>query len=99
MDIEIIECKEKYIKMKIKNEDHTLGNILQKALLDDERILGAGFYIPHPLHKELVFEVFFNEELPVEERKRIILENVEAAKKYILDIKERLKGVLEEREK
>jgi len=99
MDIEVIECKDKYIKIRIKDEDHTLGNILQKALLDDERILGAGFYIPHPLHKELIFEVFFNETLPIEEKKRIILEDVGVTKKYINDIKKKLKETLEERRK
>ena len=97
MKIEIIESKEKYIKLRIEEEDHTLGNILQKALLEDDRILGAGFYIPHPLRKELIFEIFFNDSTSLDEKKKIILEDIEDIKKYIERIKERTQKILEEK--
>jgi len=95
MDIEIIEVKENYLKMKILNEDYTLGNIIQKALLDDERIIGAGFYIPHPLKKELILEVFFKDEIPMKEWKNIIIEDIKNIREYIAKIKEKLGKALE----
>jgi len=95
MNIEIIEVKDRYIKMRILGEDHTLGNIIQQALLDDDRILGAGFYIPHPLHKELIFEIFFNEKVKADEKKKIILEDLEKMKNYIEEIKEKTRELLE----
>lgn len=33
----------------IQKEDHTLGNIVRMSLLDDRRVLFAGYRIPHPL--------------------------------------------------
>jgi len=95
MDIEIIEVKENYLKMKILEEDYTLGNVIQKALLDDERIIGAGFYIPHPLKQEMIFEVFFKDNIPMKEWKNIIIEDIKNIREYIAKIKEKLAETLE----
>jgi DNA-directed RNA polymerase II subunit RPB11 len=34
---------------RFMKEDHTLGNILRHSLLRDERVLFAGYRMPHPL--------------------------------------------------
>lgn len=34
---------------RIMKEDHTIGNILRHSLLRDERVLFAGYRMPHPL--------------------------------------------------
>jgi len=96
MDIEIIEEKNLYIKFKVKGEDYTLGNILQKALLNDKRVLGAGFYIPHPLRHEMTVEVFFNENTNSEEKKKIIIENMKNIRDFIENVKKELNIVMEE---
>ena len=41
----------------ILKEDHTLGNALRMQLLADDRVLFAGYKIPHPLLHELVVKV------------------------------------------
>jgi DNA-directed RNA polymerase II subunit RPB11 len=33
----------------IQNEDHTLGNLLTQKLLDEDRVLFAGYRIHHPM--------------------------------------------------
>ena len=44
----------------ILKEDHTLGNALRMQLLQDQRVLFAGYRIPHPLLHELVIKVRTN---------------------------------------
>jgi len=95
MDIKIIEIKENYLKMKVLDEDYTLGNIIQKALLDDEKIIGAGFYIPHPLKREMIFEIFFKDDVPMKDWKNIIIEDIKNIREYITKIKEKLVEILD----
>ena len=90
MKIKILKVEDKLIKFSVASEDYTLGNLLQHVLLKDKRVLGAGFYIQHPLNKELVFTVFFKRKTSFEYAKKIILQNVEKLEKYLLDIKQRL---------
>lgn len=90
MEIKVLKIEDKLIKFSIKSEDYTLGNLLQSALLKDKRILGAGFYISHPLSKELVFTVFFKRKSSFDREKKIILQNVEKIKKYLLNMKSQL---------
>ena len=37
------------LKIKIEGEGHTLCNLLQKTLLEDDTIEMAGYDVPHPL--------------------------------------------------
>ena len=41
----------------VLKEDHTLGNLLRMQLLQDNRVLFAGYKVPHPLLYELVLKV------------------------------------------
>eukprot|EP00823_Brevimastigomonas_motovehiculus_P002614 TRINITY_DN1575_c0_g1_i1.p1 TRINITY_DN1575_c0_g1~~TRINITY_DN1575_c0_g1_i1.p1 ORF type:complete len:126 (-),score=21.49 TRINITY_DN1575_c0_g1_i1:285-662(-) len=41
----------------ILKEDHTLGNILRMQLLRDQRVLFAGYRIPHPLENVMKMKV------------------------------------------
>ena len=45
----------------LQNEDHTLGNLIQtwmdQNLMDTKEITFAGYKIPHPLRKEMVFRI------------------------------------------
>lgn len=90
MEIKILKTEDKLMKFSIISEDYTLGNLLQHTLLEDKRVLGAGFYIKHPLNKELVFTVFFKRKTSFSYAKKIILQNIEKIKKYLLDIKHQL---------
>lgn len=41
----------------INKEDHTLGNILRMHLLENKKVLFAGYKIPHPLYYETLVKV------------------------------------------
>lgn len=49
MRIKILDKDRNVLKLQIEGEGHTFCNIIQKALLDDERVDMAGYDIPHPL--------------------------------------------------
>ena len=86
--IKVIEKKERIIKISINEEDYTLGNILQSMLLKDDRLMGAGYYISHPLSKNLIVTLFFKRKTSIDRAIKILLENIEKAKKYLINIKE-----------
>eukprot|EP01083_Nonionella_stella_P217761 781576_1 len=44
----------------ILKEDHTLGNVLRMQLLQDDRVVFAGYKVPHPLLNEVVLKVRTN---------------------------------------
>ncbi len=85
MDIRIEKKSAKRIRLIIKGQDYTLGNLIQEALLRDDRIEGAGFYISHPLLKEMILEVRFKKE--IENPLDIIIEDVEKFKDEMSNIK------------
>ena len=41
----------------IRKEDHTLGNLLKNALLENPQVLFAGYKAPHPLDMEIHLRV------------------------------------------
>ncbi len=90
MEIRVLKVEDKMIRFSIVGEDYTLGNLLQNALLEDARILGAGFFISHPLSKELVFTIYFKRKTSFKSAKKIILQNIEKIKNQLLDIKDDL---------
>ena len=49
MKINILEKTTKDLKIEIHGEGHTLCNVLQKTLLEDDNVEIGGYDIPHPL--------------------------------------------------
>ena len=48
---------------KIKDQDHTLGNLLKDELLRDKKnVLFAGYKKPHPLEKHIEVKIQTNED-------------------------------------
>jgi DNA-directed RNA polymerase subunit L len=84
LEIEIISSEEKMLKFRVTDEDHTLGNLVQDVLLNDDRVKGAGFTRPHPLRKEIVFSVFLNNGDPL----TVLRENVAEMKKFLGELTE-----------
>eukprot|EP00478_Filoreta_tenera_P005820 GABV01007189.1.p1 GENE.GABV01007189.1~~GABV01007189.1.p1 ORF type:complete len:101 (+),score=25.79 GABV01007189.1:70-372(+) len=41
----------------IRKEDHTLGNLVRMKLLRDERVIFAGYKVPHPLKYDLIIKL------------------------------------------
>ncbi|EEB09672.1 RNA polymerase II complex subunit Rpb11 [Schizosaccharomyces japonicus yFS275] len=46
----------------IEKEDHTLANMLRTQLLYDERVVFAGYRVPHPLNHNFILRVQTTEE-------------------------------------
>lgn len=49
--------------MTIKEEDHTLGNVVRHQLLLDPRVRFAGYKKPHPLEEHVEIKVQTNGEV------------------------------------
>ncbi len=49
MKIKILKRAENELKFEIEGEGHTLCNLLEKTILEDEDIDMAAYNIPHPL--------------------------------------------------
>ncbi len=49
MKIKVLKRTDNELKLEIEGEGHSLLNLLQKALLEDNNIAMAGYDVPHPL--------------------------------------------------
>ena len=49
MKIKVVKRTANELKLEIEGEGHSLLNLLQKSLLEDENIEMAGYDVPHPL--------------------------------------------------
>lgn len=49
LKINIIKSSENEIKLEVEGVGHSLLNVLQKNLLNDDKIEMAGYHVPHPL--------------------------------------------------
>jgi len=49
MKIKVLEKTSNELKIEVEGEGHTLCNVLQKVLLEDDTIEMAGYHIQHPL--------------------------------------------------
>ncbi len=49
MKVKFLKQTDNELKIEVEGEGHSLLNLLQKALLEDENIEMAGYDVPHPL--------------------------------------------------
>ncbi|MBS7287712.1 MAG: DNA-directed RNA polymerase subunit L [Candidatus Freyarchaeota archaeon] len=49
MKVRVVKRTENHLELEVEGEDHTLCNLLKKALLKDENVVFAGYKIDHPL--------------------------------------------------
>ena len=47
--------------IQINNEDHTLGNLIARGMQQHENIKFAGYNLPHPLTKKVIFHYHIKE--------------------------------------
>jgi DNA-directed RNA polymerase subunit L len=57
MKVKILKKSHNELKMEAIGEGHTFCNVIQKALLKDERVDLAGYSVPHPLTSSPVIYV------------------------------------------
>ena len=54
--IENLDNNELSGQIEIKNEDHTIGNLITHGLQNHKNITFAGYHLPHPLEKRVIIE-------------------------------------------
>ena len=57
MKVKILKKLHNELKMEVEGEGHTFCNVIQRALLKDERVDLAGYNVPHPLTSSPVIYV------------------------------------------
>ena len=82
MKIKVLKRTSNELKIEVEGEGHTLCNVLQKALLEDDTIEMAGYDVPHPLVDSAVVYVHTKEKRKPEAAVK------EAAKKILSQSKE-----------
>jgi DNA-directed RNA polymerase subunit L len=85
MNVNILKKGANEIRIEIEGESHTFCNVLQKALLEDESVETASYYISHPLVSKPILYVKMKEKHKPEKKPETILED--AAEKILNQIK------------
>ena len=49
MKVKVLKSTDNELKIEVDGEGHSLLNLLQKTLLEDDSIEMAGYHVPHPL--------------------------------------------------
>jgi len=49
MKVNIVKKTDNELKIEVEGAGHSLLNVLQKTLLEDDSIEMAGYHVPHPL--------------------------------------------------
>lgn len=49
MKVNVLKSSENEMKLEVEGVGHSLLNVLQKTLLEDDTIEVAGYHVPHPL--------------------------------------------------
>ena len=62
--IRVLERGDNKAVYEIEGEDHTLGNLLEKLLVSDDRVSFASYENPHPLENKIVITIVTKGEPP-----------------------------------
>ncbi len=57
MKVNVIKKSSNELKIEVEGAGHTIGNLLQKKLLEEENVDLAGYDIPHPLSSSTIIYV------------------------------------------
>lgn len=66
MKVKVLKKTENELKLEVEGAEQGLCNLLQKKLLEDERVDLAGYDVPHPLASNPVIYVRTKGNLPPE---------------------------------
>jgi len=50
LKINFLKISDNELKIEVEGAGHSLLNVLQKTILEDEKIEVAGYHVPHPLY-------------------------------------------------
>jgi DNA-directed RNA polymerase subunit L len=79
MKVKVLKRTDNELKIEVEGEGHSLLNLLQKTLLEDDSIEMAGYDVPHPLFDRGILYVQTKEQQNPEDV-------VKEASKKVLDL-------------
>jgi DNA-directed RNA polymerase subunit L len=92
MKVKILDRTSNELKIEVEGAGHTIGNLIQKKLLENKNIDLAGYDIPHPLSSSSVIYIRTKGKVKPEEALREAVEKArEANKEFGKELKEALK--------
>ena len=92
MKVKTLKRTSNELKIDVEGIGHTLCNLLQKRLLEDENVDLAGYDVPHPLASNSVIYVRTKGNVKPEEALRKAVENVrEMNKEFSKELQKALK--------
>jgi DNA-directed RNA polymerase subunit L len=62
MKVKVLKITDNELKIEVEGEGHSLLNLLQKTLLEDDSIEMAGYDVPHPLFDRGILYVHTKEQ-------------------------------------
>jgi len=62
MKVKVLKITDNELKIEVEGEGHSLLNVLQKTLLEDDSIEMAGYDVPHPLFDRGILYVHTKEQ-------------------------------------
>jgi len=81
MKIKVLKRTDNELKLEIEGEGHSLLNLLQKALLEDNNIAMAGYDVPHPLFDRGILYIQTNDKQNPEDVVKEAVKKVQALSK------------------
>lgn len=92
MKIKILKKASNELKIEVEGVGHTLCNLLQKRLLEDENVDLAGYDVPHPLTSNSIIYIRTNEGVHPEEALRNAVKKIhEMNKEFSKELQKALK--------
>jgi DNA-directed RNA polymerase subunit L len=93
LKVRVLKKEDNELKIEIEGTGHGLCNLLQKKLLEDEKVDLAGYDVPHPLASNPVIYVRMKDEAKPEEALLKAAENArEMNKAFSKELKKALKS-------
>jgi DNA-directed RNA polymerase subunit L len=93
LKVRVLKKEDNELKIEIEGSGHGLCNLLQKKLLEDEKVDLAGYDVPHPLASNPVIYVRMKDEAKPEEALLKAAENArEMNKAFRKELKKALKS-------
>ncbi len=94
MKITVLKKTPDELKIEIEGAGHTLGNLLQKHMIEDERVDLAGYDVPHPLASNaLVYVRTKNKAKPEDVIRQAAIRARELNKEFSKDFERALRKV------
>lgn len=67
MKVKVLKKEENELKIEIEGGSHGICNLIQKRLLEDERVAFAGYDVPHPLASSPIIYLRMKDKTPPED--------------------------------